>query len=146
MILSGIKARVYNYLHLVPGTVARPNCPNGKKALFYRDEKGVHRPLFDHLKMKFGFNDNIRARIGFLGEAKYFRQMLGIDERVAFLPREIRRLVFDENKMAAWKRFAVNRHFDFIWNGEGLKTFCLEIEPKSGTLFMQPGAWARIRS
>jgi len=146
MFLSRIKANIYRSLNLVPGTVARPNCPQGRRELFYRDAQGRHRPLRDHLKMKLGLQDDIRARIGFLGGTEYFRRMLGIEEKTTFLPRAIRSLVFDENKMAAWKRFAVNKHFDFTWDGDGVKSFYLEIEPKSGTLYMQPGNWARVTS
>jgi hypothetical protein len=144
MILSGIRARIYSCLNLVPGTIARPNCPNGKRALFYRDAQGVHRPLLDHLKMKMTGRDNIRDRIGFLGGTEYFQQMLGIDERTTFLPKALRRLVFDNNKLATWKRIAVEKHWDVVWDSEGVKSYFLAVEPKTGTLFMKPGVMARI--
>jgi hypothetical protein len=134
--IGEIKARLYNRLRLVSGTVARPETPNGKRALFYCDKKGNHWPLKDLLKMKLGLKPG--PRIGFLGTPQYFREMMGLDSRVNHLSPEIRQMLFEGHKITTWDRLFINKARDFIWDENGLTAFSLKVETKTGTLFMGP--------
>jgi len=141
-----IRSRIYSVFNLVPGTVARPENPNGKRALFYRDNKGQHWPLRDLVKTKLGLK--IEPRISFLGTPGYFRTIvdpIGDSDpelgngKVNHLSREIREMIFRGNQVSCWIRMN-HGMADAIWDAEGIRVFTLSVEPKTGTLFMAPRA------
>jgi hypothetical protein len=131
--LSKIGQRILSCFGLHSGTVVYPKNPAGKRAIFYKDKKGEHRPVSDYLRSVAGIKQP-NNRIAFLMLPVRFREIMdpSLDYKaVRSLPLSFKEEIFADQR-AALEEFVRDASVLLSWEG----TMIFKRENNSGTFYL----------